>query len=131
MGEMQAKLEIEYGKRLEEERMRMRTEMMTMLNAQNQQLQKKEDVVEVSDNEGTVEITEMKGIRGIGLLSSALPPTPFGMQRLRRANGSSPYGTGKNGEKENPNDEKKEPKTMTMEEVLKARLEKPPDTGQP
>lgn len=131
LGEMQAKLEIEYGKRLEEERQRMKAEMMSLLNAQNQQQQKKEDVVEVSDNEGTEEIKEVKGVRGIGLLSSALPTTPFGMQRLRRNNGSSPYGTGKKGEKESPNEKKEEEKTMTMEDVLKARMEeKPPDTGQ-
>lgn len=131
LGEMQAKLEIEYGKRLEEERQRMKSEMMSLLNAQNQQQQKKEGVVEVSDNEGTEEITEVKGVRGIGLLSSALPTTPFGMQRLRRNNGSSPYGTGKKGEKESPNEKKEDGKNMTMEDVLKARMEeKPPDTGQ-
>ena len=132
LGEMQAKLEIEYGKRLEEERQRMRSEMMSLLNAQNKQQHKQEDVVEVSDNEGTAEATEVKGVPGIGLLSSALPATPFGMQRLRHNNGSSPYGTGKKGEKESPNDKKEDVKNLTMEDVLKARMEeKPPDTGQP
>ena len=93
---------------------------------------KEADVVELSDTETSQEVMEVqrrqKALDGLGIVAGAIPRTPFGVQRLRRNNGSSPYGRKQDQQEQQKKDEKEKDPTenMTVEQLLiqSAQMEK-------
>lgn len=132
--DMQSKMEEQFTKRLEEERQKMVLELSKYIPGKGKGGGKEVDVVELSDTETSQEVMEVqrrqKALDGLGIVAGAIPGTPFGVQRLRRNNGSSPYGRKEDQRKKD--EKEKDPKeNMTVEQLLiqSAQMEKT-DTGQ-
>lgn len=127
-----------YVRKVETERQKMKLELANYIQALNVKPGAgATDIVELSDTEQLDEVTEVRTtntkLEGLGLVAgsiAAAAAVPFGVQRIRQRNVSSPYGQ----TKKTTSDEKQtEEGTMTMEEVLMmntSKKEQPPDTGQ-
>ena len=138
IAEMHDKMEQEYVRKIETERQKMKLELANYIQALNVKPGAgATDIVELSDTEQLDEVTEVRTtntkLEGLGLVAgsiAAAAAVPFGVQRIRQRNVSSPYGQ----TKKTTSDEKQtEEGTMTMEEVLMmntSKKEQPPDTGQ-
>ena len=124
--DMQQKMEIAYIARLEAEKQKMKLELAKEIREKTIAEGKKKEVVEVSDHEEKEGI-DLTGLKvGYGLMGSMPHPHPFGVQRTKHNNGSSPYGVAAKPKEKDAKDPE------TMEEIIRKtqKTEEEVDTGQ-
>lgn len=137
IAEMHDKMEQEYVRKIETERQKMKLELANYIQALNVKPgEGATEILELSDTEHTDEVKEVRNtntkLEGLGLVAGSLAAAavaPFGVQRIRQRNVSSPYGPKKTTSEEKQTEEG----AQTMEEVLMmntSKKEQPPDTGQ-